>query len=91
MILQQERPDDYVLATGKTHSIREFLEVAFSHVGLRWEEHAESDPELVRKIDVGRLIGNPSRAQEKLGWTPEVSFEELVRMMVDAQVRKLSP
>jgi len=91
MILQHDHPDDYVMATGKTHSIREFLEVAFSHVGLRWEEYVESDPGLVRKIDVGQLIGNPSRARERLGWKPEVSFEELVRMMVDAQIRKLSP
>jgi GDPmannose 4,6-dehydratase len=91
MILQQDLPDDYVLSTGKTHSIREFLEVAFSHVGLRWEEYVESDPGLVRKIDVGQLVGNPTRARERFGWTPEVSFEELVRMMVDAQVRKLSP
>jgi GDPmannose 4,6-dehydratase len=91
MILQQDRPDDYILATGKTHSIREFLDVAFSHVGLRWEEYVESDPGLVRKIDVGQLVGNPSRARERLGWTTEVSFAELVRMMVDAQIRKLSP
>ena len=91
MILQHDHPDDYVMATGKTHSIREFLEVAFSHVGLRWEEYVESDPGLVRKIDVGQLTGNPSRARERLGWKPEVSFEELVRMMVDAQIRKLSP
>lgn len=91
MILQHDHPDDYVMATGKTHSIREFLEVAFSHVGLRWEEYVESDPGLVRKIDVGQFIGNPSRARERLGWKPEVSFEELVRMMVDAQIRKLSP
>jgi GDPmannose 4,6-dehydratase len=91
MILQQDHPDDYVLATGKTHSIREFLEVAFSHVGRQWEEYVESDPGLVRKIDVGQLVGNSSRARERLGWTPEVSFEELVRMMVDVQVRKLSP
>lgn len=91
MILQQEHPDDYVLATGKTHSIREFLDVAFSHVGLRWEEYVEMDPGLVRGIDVGQLVGNPSRARERLGWTPEVSFEELARMMVDVQVGKLSP
>jgi GDPmannose 4,6-dehydratase len=90
LMLQQPTAADYVLATGETHSIRDYLHEAFSHVGLRWEDWVETDPSLVRPVDVGQLVGNPSRARERLGWTPDVSFEELVRMMVDAQISKLS-
>lgn len=85
LMLQQETALDYVLATGETHSIREFLERAFSHVGLRWEDWVETDPALLRPVDVGQLVGNPGRALRNLGWKPEVGFERLVTMMVDAQ------
>lgn len=88
-MLQQAAADDYVLATGKAHSIRDFLDLAFSHVGLRWQEWVETDPVLVRPVDVGILIGNPSRAKQKLDWEPQVSFEQLVIKMVDAQLGKL--
>ena len=89
LMLQQEKPEDYVLATGETHSVRDFLELAFSHVGSHWKDHVESDPEFLRPIDVGKLVGNPARAKTNLGWEPRVSFVQLVKMMVDAQVDTL--
>lgn len=89
MMLQQDTPEDYVLATGQAHSIREFLELAFSHVGLKWEEWVDVDPNLVRPVDVGSLVGDATKARTRLGWRPQVSFEQLVRMMVDAQLQKL--
>ncbi len=90
LMLQRESPVDYILATGETHSVRDFLGVAFSHVGLRWEEWVEIDPMLVRSIEVGLLVGNATRAKRELGWAPQVGFEQLVRLMVDAQMLKLS-
>lgn len=91
LMLQTGAPDDYIIATGKLHSIRDFLSAAFGHLSLPWEEWVEVDPSLLRAIDVGRLVGNPARARAKLGWEPTVSFEGLVKMMVDAQLAKLSP
>jgi GDPmannose 4,6-dehydratase len=88
LMLQQATADDYVLATGREHSIRDFLDLAFSSVGLRWQEWVETDPVFVRPVDVGVLVGDPSRAKRKLGWEPQVSFEQLVTMMVDAQLEK---
>ena len=89
LMLQQEQPEDYILATGETHSVREFLEQAFSHVGKDWKDWVKVDPSLFRPVEVGQLVGNPRRAREKLDWHPDVSFEQLVRMMVDAQLEKL--
>jgi GDPmannose 4,6-dehydratase len=86
MILQQPAPDDYVLATGQTHSIRELLDVAFGAVGLDWEEHVEIDPKLMRPAEVDFLCGDASKAREKLGWEPQVGFEELIKMMVEADL-----
>jgi GDPmannose 4,6-dehydratase len=86
MILQQAEPDDFVLATGKTHSIRELLAVAFSAVGLNWEEYVEIDPKFLRPAEVDFLCGDASKAREKLGWTPRVSFEQLITMMVEADL-----
>jgi len=86
MILQQPEPDDFVLATGKTHSIRELLEVAFSAVGLDWQKHVEIDPKLIRPAEVDHLCGDATKAREKLGWEPEVGFEELIKMMVEADL-----
>lgn len=86
MILQQRAPDDYVLATGQTHSIRELLEVAFGAVGLDWEEYVEIDPKLMRPAEVDFLCGDASKAREKLGWEPQVGFEELIKMMVEADM-----
>jgi len=88
-MLQQPEAADYVLATGETRSVREFLQAAFSHVGLHWEDWVEGDPALVRPVDVGQLVGNPSRARKALGWQPDVSFRELVNMMVDSQLERL--
>jgi len=89
MILQQPAPDDYVLATGQTHSIRELLEVAFGAVGLDWEEYVEIDPKLMRPAEVDFLCGDAAKAREKLGWEPIVGFEELIKMMVEADLESV--
>jgi GDPmannose 4,6-dehydratase len=83
-MLQQDEPDDYVLATNETHSVRECLEAAFGHAGLDWQEHVELDERYIRPAEVDELIGDYSKAREKLGWEPTVRFEELIRLMVDA-------
>jgi GDPmannose 4,6-dehydratase len=88
LMLQQDRADDYVIATGKSHSVRELVEVAFSHVGLDWQTHVKTDPKFLRPAEVDLLIGDPSKARAELGWTPEVDFESLVKMMVDADVER---
>jgi len=90
LMLQQDHPDDYVLSTGETHSVREFCEVAFSHLGLNWEDHIVVDEKFFRPAEVDLLIGDPAKAQQVLGWKPETSFEDLVRMMVDADIDLLS-
>ena len=84
LMLQQDEPDDFVIATGQTYSVREFAERAFAHVGLNWEDHVVQDPDLYRPAEVDRLCGDPSKAAEKLGWKPEVTFDGLVAMMVDS-------
>lgn len=86
LILQQSQPDDFVLATGKTHSIRELLEVAFRAVGLSWEQYVEIDPKFIRPAEVDFLCGDATKAREKLGWMPQVSFEQLINMMVEADL-----
>lgn len=86
MMLQQADPDDYVLATGKTHSVRELLEVAFSAAGLNWEKCVETDSKFIRPAEVDFLCGDSTKAREKLGWKPKVSFEELIKMMVEADI-----
>ena len=91
LMLQQPEPDDYVIATGETHSVREFLETAFGYVNLRWEDYVEIDPRYFRPTEVELLIGDASKAKQKLGWTPKVSFTELVKIMVDADLRAISP
>ncbi|HEY8148575.1 MAG TPA: GDP-mannose 4,6-dehydratase [Vicinamibacteria bacterium] len=85
-MLQQDTPDDYVVATGETHSVREFLEEAFSHVGLHWQDHVKVDPRYFRPAEVDVLLGDPSKARTKLGWVPRVTFKELVRLMVNADM-----
>ncbi len=89
MMLQQDEPDDYVIATGETHSVERLVDVAFSHVGLDWHDHVELDERFVRPAEVDLLIGDRSKAEKELGWTPKVSFEELVAMMVDADLERL--
>ena len=88
MMLQQDRADDYVIATGKTHSVRNLVEVAFQHAGLDWQKYVTQDPQFLRPAEVDLLIGDPSKAKAALGWTPEVDFERLVKMMVDADVER---
>ena len=86
MMLQADEPDDYVIATGEKHSVREFLELAFAHAGLDLGEHVEIDPRYFRPAEVDSLLGDASKASEKLGWEPKVRFEELVELMVDADI-----
>jgi GDPmannose 4,6-dehydratase len=89
LMLQQDEPDDFVIATNETHTIREFLEEAFGHVGLKWEDYVEIDPRYYRPAEVDLLIGDASKAEEKLGWKPKVTFKELVKIMVDADIEDL--
>jgi GDPmannose 4,6-dehydratase len=86
LILQRDQPDDYVVATGETHSVREFLEEAFSYAGLDWKEFVVVDPKYFRPAEVDVLLGDPTKARTVLGWKPRVSFKELVRIMVDADM-----
>ena len=88
LMLQQEEPDDYVIATGKSHSVKEIVELAFNEVGLDWQEYVRIDERFMRHADVPEVRGDASKAKEKLGWVPETSFEELMRMMVRADVEK---
>jgi GDPmannose 4,6-dehydratase len=90
MMLQQKTPDDFVIATGENHTVREYLEIAFGHVGMSWKKHVVIDPARIRPAEVNTLLGNPAKARRKLGWKPQVSFRELVHMMVDADLKKLS-
>ena len=82
-MLQHERPDDFVVATGETHSVREFLDVTARRLGFDWEPHVEIDPRYFRPAEVDVLLGDASKARAELGWTPKVGFEELAHMMVD--------
>jgi GDPmannose 4,6-dehydratase len=89
LMLQQEKPDDYVVATGETHSVREFLEESFSYAGLDWEKYVELDPRYLRPSEVDLLIGDASKAKRQLNWEPKTKFKDLVRLMVDADVQLL--
>ncbi len=86
LMLQQSNPDDYVIATGETHSVREFLEEAFNYVNLDWQKYVEIDSRYFRPAEVDLLIGDASKAKQKLNWSPKVKFKELVKMMVDADI-----
>jgi len=86
MMLQQDKPDDYVIATGTQHTVGDLVEVAFAHVGLDWRQYVRQDPSLIRPAEVETLLGDASHARETLGWEPEVSFEELVQKMVDSDL-----
>ena len=88
MMLQQDAPSDYVVATGETHSVREFLEIAFSHVGLDYTDYVVIDPAFIRPAEVDLLLGDSTKARTTLGWVPQVSFRELVTMMVDADLAR---
>jgi GDPmannose 4,6-dehydratase len=90
LMLQQDRPDDYVIATGISHSVRDLVEAAFGHVGLEWQEYVRTDPKLFRPAEVDHLIGDPAKARAVLGWEPTVDFKGLVGMMVEADLARLS-
>ena len=90
MMLQHDKPDDYVIATGEKRTVREFLQHAFDHVNLNWEDHVEVDPALLRPADVNTLCGDATKARQTLNWKPEVSFTELVTMMVEADVQRVA-
>ena len=89
LMLQQDNPDDYVIATGETHTVQELCEIAFARVGLDWKQYVVIDPRYVRPAEVDLLIGDPSKARSKLNWAPAVSFYDLVHMMVDSDLREL--
>jgi GDPmannose 4,6-dehydratase len=89
LMLQQDQPDDFVVATGKTHSVRELVEIAFGHVGRDWKDHVVIDPALVRPAEVDLLLGDAAKARRVLGWEPKTSFAQLVRLMVDADIALL--
>jgi GDPmannose 4,6-dehydratase len=89
LMLQQDEPSDYVVATGETHFVREFVELAFERAGLDWEQYVVQDERFMRPAEVDQLIGDPTKAKEQLGWEPRTSFRELVEMMVDADLERL--
>jgi GDPmannose 4,6-dehydratase len=89
LMLQQDKPDDYVISTGETHSVREFLEAAFAYVNLKWEDYVEIDPRYFRPAEVDLLLGDSTKAKQKLGWEPKVTFADLVELMVDADLEAL--
>ena len=89
LMTRAEEPDDFVIATGETHSVREFAEAAFDHVDLDWERYIEVDPRYFRPSEVDVLLGDATKARARLGWEPRVKFDELVKIMVDADVAAL--
>jgi GDPmannose 4,6-dehydratase len=91
LMLQQEEADDYVVGTGETHSVEEFVRIAFDHAGLEWRRHVVIDPRFYRPAEVDLLLGDASKAQRVLGWRPQMSFEQMVRTMVDADIAALRP
>ena len=90
LMLQRDQPDDYVVATGETHAVRELCELAFGRVGLDWRDHVVQDPRFVRPAEVDLLVGDPAKARAELGWQPRMGFPELVATMVDADVEQVA-
>jgi GDPmannose 4,6-dehydratase len=90
MMLQQKNPADYVVATGEMHTVREFAEIAFNCVGLKYKDYVKTDPSLIRPAEVDQLLGDPTKARKELGWKPEVSFEKMIEMMVQTDMKRLS-
>jgi GDPmannose 4,6-dehydratase len=88
-MLQQDEPEDYVIGTGETHTVREFLELSFAHAGLDWRDHVEIDPRYLRPAEVDALQADPAKARNRLHWTHRVKLPELVRLMVDAELKQL--
>ncbi len=91
LMLQQDKPDDFVIATGVSHSVKDLIQVAFGHVGLDWQKYVESDPKFLRPAEVDLLLGDPNKAKAKVGWQPKVTFEELIKMMVDRDLNCNQP
>ena len=89
LMLQQNKPDDFIISTGKTHSVRDLVDIAFSHLGLDYKKYVKKDKRFIRPAEVDLLIGDHSKAKNELNWEPEVSFEELVKMMVDSDMELL--
>jgi GDPmannose 4,6-dehydratase len=89
-MLQQDRADDYVIATGVSHSVRDLIEIAFARVGLDWQKHVRVDQALLRPAEVDHLLGDSSKARAELGWQPQVDFKQLIEMMVDADLERLA-
>ena len=89
LMLQQDKPDDYVISTGITHSVRDLVQIAFDYVNLNWKDYVIVDPKFVRPAEVEILLGNSTKALKKLGWAPETSFEELIKMMIDADLERI--
>jgi GDPmannose 4,6-dehydratase len=89
-MLQQDAADDYVIATGVSHSVKQLVEIAFGHAGLEWQQYVRTDPALFRPAEVDHLIGDPGKAKRVLGWEPTVNFEQLVAMMVDEDLARIS-
>ena len=89
LMLQQDEPGDYVIGTGETHEVRRFCQIAFGHVDLDWEQYVKTDPRFLRPAEVELLVADPSKAKRELKWEPRVSFEQLVTMMVDADIKRL--
>jgi len=90
MMLQQETADDYVIATGVSHSVGELVETAFTHAGLDWRKHVQLDPALIRPAEVEHLVGDSTKARVQLGWAPTVDFTALIKMMVDADLERVA-
>jgi len=86
LMMQQEVPDDFVIGTGETHQGKEFAEIAFARLGLNWEDHIRTDPQFLRPAEVDLLIADATKAKEKLGWVPTVTFQQLAEMMVDSDL-----
>lgn len=91
LMLQQDQPEDFLIATGETHSVHELVEIAFDCVGLRAKDYVVTDPKLLRPAEVDSLVGNPEKAKKKLKWKPRVRFQELITMMVQADLKSLKP
>lgn len=89
LILQQDKPDDFVIGTGETHTIQELCEEAYGYAGLKWKDYVVIDKRFIRPTETGPLVANPTKAKKILGWTPKTSFRELVHLMVDAQIARL--
>jgi GDPmannose 4,6-dehydratase len=88
-MLQQEKPEDFVIGTGETHSVREFADLAFKYVGLNYEDYVVSDPRFLRPSEVDALVSDPAKARQKLGWEPKIKFQGLVEMMVETDLKRL--